>query len=198
MKSAMIFFALMIATAGVVNAQLKKNYVQGTLQGVDQKLTGYFWFDNALSDGAQRIYYKETLESRCSEITAADFDRFESTQAYREKFIVSHANASRGAAILLPRIEKGKINLFKYNYVVANQKHNLNRENHYYVQKGLVKTRITYTNFKDKMQDLIGDNAALIAKVKSNKLNYYDLREIIAQYNGNKATSGGNEISDGD
>lgn len=197
MKNA-FFFVLMLVAVVTVNAQSKKSYVEGNLQGANQNLKGYFWFDNALVDGAQRIYYKETLESDKKELNASEFERFESADVYREKFNVASASATRGAEVLLPRIEKGKINLYKYDYVVANQKHNLNRENHYYIQKGLVKTRVSFNNFKDKMQELVGDNKELMAKIKNNDLGYYKLQEIVATYNnGSSIGTGSNDVSSG-
>ncbi len=197
MKNA-IFFVLMLVAVVAVNAQSKKRYVEGNLQGTNQNLKGYFWFDNALVDGAQRIYYKETLESDKKELSASEFDRFESADGDREKFRVANANATRGAEVLLPRIEKGKINLYKYDYVVANQKHSLNRENHYYIQKGLVKTRVSFNNFKDKMKELVGDNKELMAKIKNNDLGYYKLQEIVAAYNSGMSMGAGlNDVPSG-
>jgi hypothetical protein len=193
MKNKIIFSALMVVASIIAGySQSKKSFVQGELIGSNQRLRGYFSFGNTLIDGSQRIYFKETLDGKAKAISASNFDRFESSGVHREKFRVAHANATNGADMLLQRIENGKINLFVYNYVIANQKHNLNRENYYYAQKGMVKIRISYNGFKDEMQELIGDNAQLMTKVKNNELGYYDLKTIIEQYNGNVSLSDSN------
>lgn len=196
-KVILSFVALVIVAITSVVAQSKKGYVQGTLQGADQKLTGYFLFDHSLANGAQRIYYKDTQGAKAKELNATPFQRFESTEGYLEKFNVPHASATQGADFFLERIEKGKINLYKYRYVLANQKHSLNRENFFYVQKGLVKTRVSYNNFKSKMEELVSDHPELLAKIRSNTLSYYKLQQIVVEYNRHPGHAGGDDVSSG-
>ncbi|MBK5280259.1 MAG: hypothetical protein JJE09_15480 [Bacteroidia bacterium] len=197
MKNKIILSAmvLILTTLTCVFAQPKKSYVEGTISGADLKLKGYFWFSNSLSNGAQLISYMETLDATRQTLNAKQFERFESADLYLEKFDVAHANSSHGAEVLIPRIAKGKINLFKYTYVADNQKHNLNQESHYYIHKGIVKTQITYNNFKEKMEELINDNLELLQKVRNNDLSYYKLQLIISEYNGNTGGAGGSEVS---
>ncbi len=155
-------------------------YIYGTLHGESQSITGYFWFDNTLTQMGQHIWYKESLESKKKKtLYAIKFPTFESDSIFLRKFRTIPAGTGR-LDTMLPRILKGKIEL--HNAVYRGY-YSFSQSDHFYIYTGSESVRLVRRKFKEQMTQLLADDADIVRRIENGKATYDDMPAIIHNYN---------------
>jgi len=156
-----------------------RKFIYGKLSG-PVSYSGYFWFDNVLTQMGQRIIYKEDLSEKKGEVLYAhDFDTFESDSIFLRTFKTIPVGTGRIMA-MIPRLISGKLEL--YNAIYAGF-YSFNKSDHFYLYDGIENIRVIRRKFKEQMKELISDDPEIIQRIEREKLTYDDLPAIIYNYN---------------
>jgi hypothetical protein len=176
-----ISLTLFLTTGAVAQKTKKGNrkFIYGTLEGLDS-YTGYFWFDNVLTQMGQRIIYKTDLvEKKGKTLYAAKFHSFTSDSLHLRTFPTMQHGFGRIEA-MIPRIVSGRLELYSGHW--ANY-YSFNESDHYYVFTGSQNIRLIRRKFKEQMKELLQDDEDIIQRVDREEVTYDDMPTIIYNYN---------------
>jgi hypothetical protein len=156
-----------------------RKFIYGKLSG-RVSYSGYFWFDNTLSQMGQRIIYKENLSIEKGKILYAhDFETFTSDSIFLRSFKTIPIGTGRIMA-MIPRIVSGKIEL--YNAVYAGF-YSFKESDHFHLYDGIKNIRAIRRKFKEQMKELLNDDPEILQWIDREELTYDDLPTIIYNYN---------------
>lgn len=166
-------------TTGLSQFQNNKTFVYGTLSG-ETTHTGYFWFDNVLTQMGQRILFKENPDSKKKKtFYAHNFTVFSNDSLVLRTFKTIPYGTGRLSA-MIPRIVSGKLELyvskFAGHYLVK-------ASDHFYLFDGVENTRLVRRKFKEQMSEILSDDAEIVRRIQLEELSYDDMPAIIYNYN---------------
>jgi hypothetical protein len=181
---------LLLSFTAIVNAQLKDNFIKGTivLQN-DQKLEG--WIKNDVTSALNyKIHFKETPETKniiaydTSQINSVTLENGEIYKLIRYK---SHYNAD-SVYVLGKLLIKGKASLYKITYnsddifVVTNNGKNYALQNDK-VDPGTTSTETTLFFYKDYLAKALSDFPSEFEKINNSSFSDQNIIRIISDYN---------------
>lgn len=156
-----------------------RKFIYGKLSG-RVSYSGYFWFDNTLSQMGQRIIYKENLEEKKGKtLYAQDFETFKSDSVFLRTFKTIPYGTGR-LMVMIPRVVSGKIEL--YNAVYAGF-YSFKTSDHFHLYDGIKNIRAIRRKFKEQMKELLSDDPEILQRIDREELTYDDLPTIIYNYN---------------
>ena len=169
----------LLCAAAVAQKKSDRKYEYGTLSGT-ATFTGYFWFDNNLTQMGQRILFKKTLdEKKTKTLYATTFTTFKSDSVFRRTFETIPYGFGRLAA-MLPRIVAGPIELYDAIYAGT---YEFETSDHFYLYVGREHIRLVRRKFKTQVTELIRDDADIVQRIERGELTYDDMPSIIHNYN---------------
>jgi len=164
----------------LVAQKSERVFIYGTLHGSNNSITGYFWFNNVLTQMGQHIIYKESLDTKKKKtLYAKDFTTFENDSIFLRTFKTVLYGTGRLDA-MLARIVPGELEL--YNAIYRGF-YSFSKTDHFYLYDGKESIRLVKRKFKEQMKELLGDDTYIIQKIETEELTYSDLPEIIHNYN---------------
>lgn len=182
MRTLLTISLILFCITGAVAQKTKKGereFTYGTLEGLDS-YTGYFWFDNVLTQMGQRIIYKKDLaEKRGKTLYAANFMAFYSDSLFLRTFPTMQYGFGRIEA-MIPRIVSGRLELYSAHW--ANY-YSFKESDHYYLFYGSQNIRLVRRKFKEQMKELLQDDADIIQRIDREEVTYDDMPTIIYNYN---------------
>ncbi len=170
--------AILLHSTFLIAQQSERNYIYGTLRG-HKSFTGYFLFDNTLTQRGQHISFRNPETKKRKMLYAKNFTTFEGDSIFLRTFKTIPAGTGRLAA-MIPRIVTGKLELYSAIYRGF---YSFSKSDHFYLYNGQENIRLVRRKFKEQMKELLADDVDIVGRIDRGEVSYNDMPTIIHNYN---------------